>query len=230
MPENFQPERRLIITEDGSHTFALEGVKEHYHSTFGAMQESRHVFIENGFNKMLSANETLRILEVGFGTGLNALLTYLEALKVGASVVYHAIEPYPLKPIEYKALNYPKLIGDAEAEEFFLQLHESGYNKEVAIAPQFLLRKYPVTLNEAKWPSKHFDLVYYDAFGPEVQPEMWELTAFKKVFTALRLGGVLTTYCSKGGVRRGLKSAGFYVSKMPGPQGKREITHAKKLR
>ncbi|HSV87062.1 MAG TPA: tRNA (5-methylaminomethyl-2-thiouridine)(34)-methyltransferase MnmD [Bacteroidales bacterium] len=224
------PDRRLIVTDDGSHTYALEGVNKHYHSTFGALQESRHVFIENGLKKVLAVQDSIRILEVGFGTGLNALLSFIEGGTRNAVILYHALEPYPLNAKEYSILNYPQLLEYDKALQVFLSMHEAPWGKETAIAKGFLLKKYLVSLHEAKLPEKFFDLVYYDAFGPDEQPEMWELGMFKKVFTAMRTGGILTTYCSKGGVRRGLRTAGFYVIKLPGPKGKREITHALKLK
>jgi len=223
------PERQLIVTADGSHTFALKGIEEHYHSVFGALQESRHVYIENGLKKILEYQDSAKVLEIGFGTGLNALLTFMEGQALNASIIYHTLEPYPLNSQEYSTLNYPQLLGGKDTDQVFLKLHESPWNKETAISKGFLFRKLPVPLLDAKLSSGYYDLVYYDAFGPEVQPEMWEMAMFKKMHAALRTGGVLTTYCSKGGVRRGLKQTGFYVSKMPGPAGKRDITYAQKL-
>lgn len=227
MQINFQ--RRIVITEDGSHTLELLGMEEHYHSTFGAVQESMHVFIYNGFYSLSGGKEVVNILEIGFGTGLNALLTLIESQKTNLRVYYLTLEPFPLQREEYEALNYPNLLPEPGLHEGFRKFHESEWSKDIELLPGFVFRKEKTVLEAASLPGNFFDLVYFDAFGPDTQPELWTQPLFEKVSGSMKPGGILTTYCAKGRVRRAMKASGFTVEKLPGPPGKREMTRAVKM-
>lgn len=216
----------LKITADGSHTLYVPGLNEHYHSTFGAINESLHVFIESGFSTAAPTFEVVRLLEVGFGTGLNALLTWMESERIPKKVRYTALEPYPLGEAVWSSLNYPDCFCTFDYTPFFTQLHKSGWDEGVQISPFFHLLKIRKKL-EVLIPGKEtYNLVYFDAFGPEVQPELWSEGNFRKIFQSMEEGGILVTYSVKGSVRRALSNAGFKVEKIPGPAGKREITRA----
>lgn len=221
-------ERKIIRTADGSYSFELVGKGEQYHSTFGAVQESRHVFIRHGLLSLPTKKSPLEILEVGFGTGLNALLTLIESRSLGLQVHYVTLEPFPLVKEEYELLNYPEILeGDHKTRSFFA-FHQCEWEKDVEISEGFAFHKSRTGLKEASLLPGSFDLVYYDAFGPDTQPELWEQPVFEKVFRTMRPGGILVTYSAKGAVRRALKGCGFKVEKLPGPPGKREMTWAMK--
>jgi tRNA U34 5-methylaminomethyl-2-thiouridine-forming methyltransferase MnmC len=215
----------LILTGDGSHTLYVPQLNEHYHSTFGAIQESRHIFIEAGLKQTFPVQSPLRILEVGFGTGLNAFLSLLEAGKSGKIIHYTSIEPFPLNPEITILLNYPELLSTAKTS-LFKKMHDAEWNREIKVTGQFTLIKVLQYLQKIKLERNYFDLVYFDAFGPEVQPDLWTEEIFRKIFLSLKKGGILMTYSAKGSVRRALKNSGFSVEKLPGPAGKREITKA----
>ena len=215
----------LIVTSDGSHTLFVPELNEHYHSTYGAIQESRHIFIEAGFKQIIDDQPVLRILEVGFGTGLNAFLSILEANKTEKTIHYTAIEPFPLEPAIVKLLNYPELLGNSSAS-LFKMLHEVVWNREIKVTDHFVLYKVLNGIKNIDLKSNSYDVVYFDAFGPEVQPELWTEEIFRKIFLTLRERGILVTYSVKGSIRRALKNSGFSVEKLPGPAGKREITRA----
>lgn len=226
MTEDFMnPE--LIITGDGSHTIYVPQLNEHYHSTYGAIQESRHVFIESGLKHVFSGQFLVKILEVGFGTGLNALLSSIEAENSGKTIHYTSIEPFPLNPDLTRQLNYPEQLG-SETDLLFKKIHDAEWNRENHITDHFILRKVLYSLEKIELEDNCFDLVFFDAFGPEVQPELWKEEIFQKIFLSEKNGGILVTYSAKGSVRRALKNSGFSVEKIPGPTGKREITRAVK--
>jgi len=213
--------RQLILTEDGSHTIFVPALGEHYHSVHGALQESRHIFIQNGYQQV--PFNAISILEIGFGTGLNALLTLLATETDKKLVQYEAWEAFPLSEEEILPLNYPALAGCDPA--LFSTLHRSAWEIENWITPCFNLKK--VCGNGVQFQSnQQFDLVYFDAFGPDYQPELWETVVFTRIGNCLKKGSRLVTYSAKGQVRRNLRSAGFIVEKAPGPPGKREITIA----
>lgn len=218
--------REIILSADGSHTVAIPEAGITYHSHHGAVQESKHVFIEAGLrhvvNKQLVIDEPLHVFEMGFGTGLNVLLTALEAQQLQTPVHYTAVETTPLSLEEVATLNYPARVGGAT---IFQKLHKAHWNKEVAIGTYFTLHKQQQHLQNFET-SHRFHLVYYDAFAPNAQPELWTEAIFKKLFHLMQPGGVLVTYCSKGAVRRALQAAGFTVEKIPGPPGKREMVRA----
>ena len=212
--------RQLIQTADVSHSFAINDGRETYHSRHGAVQESLHVFIEAGL-RAIQPEGCTRVLELGFGTGLNALLTWREAEGQGREVAYTSIEPFPLALDEAELLNYAR----PEEREAFMRMHTQPNGESVISAVFSLDRRmanYPAHPSE----KNHFHAMYYDAFGPATQPELWTPECFAKAFEALVVGGVLVTYCAKGQVRRDLKAAGFEVERLAGPPGKREMLRA----
>ncbi|MCF8232627.1 MAG: tRNA (5-methylaminomethyl-2-thiouridine)(34)-methyltransferase MnmD [Bacteroidales bacterium] len=219
-------ERKLITTSDSSHTIYLPEMEEYYHSTNGAIQESRHVFIRKGYHFIDEAIDNVNILEVGFGTGLNALLTLLESEKTGRRVNYVAVEPYPLEKDLYQKLNYGELLNYEKAGSYLQQMHETKWNFPYYIGEDFILNKLSYKLEDTDLKPSVFHLVYYDAFAPGKQEEMWNKDLFKKCYEALQEGGVLVTYSSKGQVRRDLAEAGFTVSRIEGAAGKREMLRA----
>jgi tRNA U34 5-methylaminomethyl-2-thiouridine-forming methyltransferase MnmC len=219
---------QLKITGDGSHTLYVKSLDETYHSVHGAVQEAEHVYLDAGMN-FLMAKDKIDLLEVGFGTGLNAFLTFRRGDAMGLDISYHSIEAFPLKIEQIDELNYIKeLNADSAEKEIFSRLHTSEWNKEVEITPSFKLKKINSKL-EHFVENSCFDLIYFDAFGPRVQPELWTEGIFKNMFETLRRGGVLVTYSAKGSVKRALKAVGFTIESIPGPPGKREMTRAIKL-
>lgn len=216
-------EVKPIHTEDGSHSLFVPELDEHYHSTKGAIQESRHVFIEAGL-KYLSQNR-IKILEVGFGTGLNAFLTLIYSQENNLEINYTGLEKYPLDVNLCNKLNYPEQLHKVRTN--FDALHLAKWNEEVEITANFHLTKIETDLTE--WTSnEEFDLIYFDAFGPDKQPEMWQPGIFKLMGNLLKKEGVLVTYSAKGDVRRGFQSAGMEIQKIQGPQGKRHMTRGVK--
>ena len=217
----------LETTEDGSHTLYVPELNEHYHSTHGAVQESLHVYLEAGLHHC--DKPEINLLEIGFGTGLNAFLTLLDTEKSKKTVTYTTIERYPVSLADAEMFNYSKLL-DPSREEIFMQLHSSSWGDWVEITPTFRLKKLQTDAGrlEEFQPEALFDLIYYDAFAPEKQPGMWTEEIFNRLYSLSNSGAVLTTYCAKGVVRRMLQSAGYYVERLPGPPGKREILRAMK--
>jgi len=215
-----------MITEDGSHTIYLPEMDEHYHSVHGAIQESMHIYIQQG---LLQTNKKeLSILEIGFGTGLNAYLTYCQALLMKINVNYFSLEKYPLIKSEYLQLNYPAVIYP-ESSAVFEQMHQAGWNTLVNISPDFRLHKIQADLLTFQFEATpQYDLVYYDAFAPGKQPEMWSDEILQKVSATVNPGGVVLTYCAKGTVRRAFMQSGFEMERIPGPIGKKEILRGKK--
>jgi tRNA U34 5-methylaminomethyl-2-thiouridine-forming methyltransferase MnmC len=223
------------ITEDGSHTLFSEMAGQTYHSSHGAVQESRHIFIDAALAKAQNdmGNARLSVLEIGFGTSLNALLTAQWARENGVRVDFTTIELYPLREEVYRELNYGRLLGD---EGLFLGLHEAEWDAGfVQVGENFAIRKCKSDIVE--WLCNEecgmrneelYDVVYFDAFSPDAQPELWTEEVFRCVYGLMRRGGVLTTYCAKGDVRRAMLAAGFGVEKLQGPPGKRHILRAVK--
>ena len=218
-------QRIIEITEDGSHTLYLPELDEHYHSTHGAIRESLHVYLEAGLHHC--HKEEINLLEIGFGTGLNAFLTLLDTEKSGKIVRYTSLEQYPVSIADAEQFNYSKLL-DPSKEEIFMQLHSSLWGEWVEMTPAFHLRKLQMDASNLDdfQPETPFDVIYYDAFAPEKQPTMWREEIFNRLYTLSNQGAVLTTYCAKGAVRRMLQSAGYQVTRLPGPPGKREILKA----
>ncbi len=213
----------LKVTSDRSHTLWHPLYGENYHSLHGAIQESLHVFIGEGYRH--TDAEPLHILEAGFGTGLNALLTLREVLQSGRHVHYTAVELHPLPPELVRQLNYPALLE--MDERFFLSLHEAPWGSNKMITPGFTLLKLESDLLASSFPGM-YDLVYFDAFSAAVQPELWTEEVFGRIGRHMHKGGVLVTYASRGNVRRALQRCGFTVEKVPGPPGKREMLRAVK--
>lgn len=213
----------LVYTADGSHSIYLPDLNEHYHSVHGAIQESMHVFIHAGLHAV--SNNPVNILEVGLGTGLNAFLTMIENKNHPRTIHYTSLEKYPLTAEMYQSLNYANLLNEDEKE--FLKIHESTWEVPVALNENFYLTKHHVSLQQ--WQTKQqFHLIYFDAFAPEKQPDMWTADVFLKIFELLKPGGIMVTYCAKGVVKRTLKSCRLEVQTLPGPPGKREMIRAVK--
>ncbi|MBN1145521.1 MAG: tRNA (5-methylaminomethyl-2-thiouridine)(34)-methyltransferase MnmD [Bacteroidales bacterium] len=218
---------QLITTSDGSHTLFVPRLNEHYHSTFGALTESMHVYLQAGFES-LAGKQEVRVFEVGFGTGLNTLLTCLSAVEKGVHTTYYTIESDPLEAELTKKLNYGNLLsGNLKPGELFTSIHQAPWNKTVKIHPDFSLHKIHASLIGYR-PDFTFDLLYYDAFAPDKQAEMWSPDIFRTLFEKMNPGGILVTYCVKGEVKSMLRQAGFDIEKLPGPPGKREILRGRK--
>jgi tRNA U34 5-methylaminomethyl-2-thiouridine-forming methyltransferase MnmC len=219
-------QREIQLTGDGSHTIASPGMKVTYHSHHGAVGESMHVYIEAGLLPIMdTAPASIRILEIGFGTGLNAILSLREAMSRRIPVHYTAIEPYPLAADEIKLLNHGQILS---MQDSYLQLHDSPWEQEILINGFFTLRKIRSAIAELE-PVAPVNCIYFDSFSPIVQPELWTQPVFEKMYRCLEPGGHLVTYSSKSIVRRAMQSAGFSVKKIPGPWGKREMVRAERL-
>lgn len=222
--------REFIQTEDGSTTLYVPELNEHYHSIHGAIQESAHIFIGAGiryYEETHNRNtEPLRILEAGFGTGLNAYLTLIQAAKENIRVIYHSFEKYPLLATEAEQLNYKTNIPYSHPEHFAL-LHSTPWETETEIIPGFSLHKHQADFRDVCF-TPQFDIVFFDAFNPDVQPHLWTEEVFQKFYVALKPGGILVTYCVKGIVKQALRSVGFTLKRLPGPPGKREMLRATK--
>jgi tRNA U34 5-methylaminomethyl-2-thiouridine-forming methyltransferase MnmC len=219
--------REFLVTGDGSLTIHLPEWNEQYHSRHGAIAEAKHVFLKNGLDHILdySSARPLRILEVGFGTGLNALLTMIASESKQVSIDYTAVEAYPVPIPEINKLNYPLLLKFPAPT--FQKFHTSPWESAEEIAPYFALTKQKKFFSEIKETDK-FHLIYFDAFGARVQPELWTELVFKSMYNALVSEGVLVTYAAKGSVRRAMQAVGFFVERLPGPPGKREMLRATK--
>ncbi|MBS1947299.1 MAG: tRNA (5-methylaminomethyl-2-thiouridine)(34)-methyltransferase MnmD [Bacteroidetes bacterium] len=217
--------RKIITTADGSHSIALEESNDTYHSRYGAIQESTHVFIGTGLLPLLRSQETICVFEMGFGTGLNALLTCIEAEKTRQKIYYEAIELYPLGDDIAGALNYCERLQRTGLKESFEEMHVGEWEKEINISPYFSFKKRKSDMIDYN-SSISFHLIYYDAFAPNAQPELWTKEVLLKLYKLLAANGILVTYCSKGEVRRNMQALGFMVKKVPGPKGKREIIKA----
>lgn len=224
MPQNDHSHRnrKLHITEDGSHTLFVPELDESYHSVYGAIQESQHVFLKHGFQTIRKSR--IRILETGFGTGLNVLLTLAEAARRRTVIYYHTVDKYPVEANEYKIFNYEQFIEGIPGGTL-IRMHEAQWNKEIRFAPHFSFYKELSDFRDMN-PQGPFDLVYYDAFDPQKQPDLWTEDIFCRISRLLNPGGILVSYTSKGSVRRALESCGFHVEKIPGPPGKREMIRA----
>ena len=217
-------ERILQATSDGSHTIAIPELQVTYHSKHGAIQESMHVFIDAGLRQTLTnVSERLQILEIGFGTGLNALLTLLEA--PNRLIRYESLEAYPLQAELASSLNYGTLLPNTTATQLLGNFHRAPWEEPVSITPEFTLLKRQMQLQDFT-SQERYHLVYFDAFAPTAQPELWTTQVFTNIYKHLLPRGILVTYCSKGIVRRAMQHAGFNVEKIPGPPGKREMVRA----
>jgi tRNA U34 5-methylaminomethyl-2-thiouridine-forming methyltransferase MnmC len=218
-------EIKIITTGDGSHSLLNEALNETYHSRHGAIRESQHVFIEHGLNCRIKQHQlrSISILEVGFGTGLNALLSVHEAIHKNVKIAYSTLEKFPIQPEIWRTLNYP------DPYDLFNELHQVEWHRWMEINSNFKLLKLKDSLQEVMLLPDQFDLIYFDAFAPNKQPEMWEHALLEKISKSMNSGAVFVTYCAKGQLKRDLKSLGLVVESLPGPPGKREMVRAIKM-
>jgi len=225
----------VLLTEDGSHTLEDERTGETYHSIYGAVQESRHIFIERGLKEAFHKAEKpaslkeLKIFEVGFGTGLNAFLTWMEAERSEISIRYTSVELYPVEQSEWEKLNYESILNNESANEHinwpkpsFQLLHTCSWGTFHQLSSHFSFRKLQVDFTHY-FPDMHYDLIYFDAFSPEKQPELWLPERFATLAQHCNPGAILTTYCAKGIVKQALRDADFTVERLKGPPGKRHM-------
>lgn len=218
--------REIIITSDGSTTIHLPDWNEQYHSKHGAIQEAYHVFIKSGLDQL--DTDEISILEIGFGTGLNAFITFLESQNRNLKIDYVGVEAYPVASDEVEKLNY---VTELKAESFsdtFQKMHNTPWEEKEQISDRFHLTKRKQFFEDIE-DQDAFDLIYFDAFGASNQPELWTEPIFQKMYEALKEDGILTTYAAKGSVRRAMIAVGFEVERLPGPPGKREMLRAKKV-
>lgn len=218
----------IIETQDGSHTVVSPQFGVTYHSRYGALRESRHVFIEAGLAMKIRPQKPIAILELGFGSGLNALLAALEAERNQCNIYYETIEAYPMNEAHAEALNYPEQLGMPERKALLMAMHRAPFGQSLEISPYFCFKKIHAQFEQLKY-APQFDVVFFDAFAPETQPELWTEEVLGIMFDALLPGGILVTYCAKGAVKRTLRALGFEIESIPGPPGKREMTRAKKI-
>jgi len=217
-------QRKIISTEDGSKTLFIPEMDEQYHSVNGALTESEYVYLDKGYRHNQSPSPV--ILEIGFGTGLNALLTAIEAEKKKRRTTYISLEKYPIEATEIEQLNYGSLISE-EAEELFSALHYSEWNVKTEISPYFDLLKLKTDLTQFSFEELPMvDVIYFDAFGPDKQPEMWNEEIFRKLFAISNSNANLVTYSAKGEIRRRMERSGYISERLPGPPGKRQMLRA----
>lgn len=220
----------IIKSGDGSDTILSTNFETTYHSRHGAILESRTIFINAALkfyldNTSYDENNAVRIFEMGFGSGLNALLTYIFAEEFNLNIYYTTLEAYPINHNLINKINYTEILG---FDQIFKKLHQLDWNEIHTVSNKFKFSKINDYLDRVSF-DQSYDIIYYDAFGPETQPELWNEAILSKMFKILNHGGVLTTFCAKGSFKRTLKSIGFLVESLPGPPGKREITRAKKV-
>jgi tRNA U34 5-methylaminomethyl-2-thiouridine-forming methyltransferase MnmC len=219
--------REIITTNDGSSSIFLPEWNESYHSKFGAIQEAKHVFIKNGLD-LFHKKDNISILEIGFGTGLNAFITLLEAEKRKQRTNYVGVEAYPIPLEEIKLLNYPTQLGAMDKNDLFIKMHQFNWEREHSISDYFIIKKREQFFNEII-DENVFDLIYFDAFGFRVQPELWTEEIFQKMFNALNPEGVLVTYACRTIIKNAMLKVGFTIEKLPGAPGKREMLRARKI-
>jgi len=219
--------REVILTADGSKTIYIPEMDENYHSTNGALQEAMHVFIQNGIRTFNFKGE-ITVFEMGFGTGLNALLTLVEAVNSNRTINYIGIEAYPVELELIKEINYEKLVDEQFTEDFSM-MHSLSWEQKHILQPNFTFQKIHLKIQDYQPLNSSVDLIFFDAFGPKVQQEVWTIDVLKKMHDMLKPNGILVTYCAMGQMKRDLKSLGFIVEGLHGPPGKREMTRAVKL-
>jgi tRNA U34 5-methylaminomethyl-2-thiouridine-forming methyltransferase MnmC len=215
--------REILITSDGSSTIHLPDWNEQYHSKNGSINESYHVFIESGLRQV--ASEKVSILEIGFGTGLNGFITFLEAKR---PIDYVGVEAYPVTPKEIEKMNFISVLNAEKETAVFKKMHKVSWEEKHEITNEFSLTKRKQFFEDIT-DKNAFDLIYFDAFGARVQPQLWTEEIFTKMFVALKENGILVTYSAKGSVRRAMQAVGFTVERLPGPPGKREMLRARKI-
>ncbi|MES2545760.1 MAG: tRNA (5-methylaminomethyl-2-thiouridine)(34)-methyltransferase MnmD [Bacteroidota bacterium] len=217
--------REIIETLDGSTTIHLPDWNESYHSKHGAIQEAKHVFIKNGLS--LFPDKDVAILEIGFGTGLNSFITFIEAKKFNQNIDYVGVEAYPIAEDEVLKMNYVSELNAVSDRNIFEDIHQSSWEEKNQIAPHFSLTKRKQFFENISDKDK-FDLIYFDAFGYRVQPELWSTEIFEKMYKALKENGILVTYAARGVIKRSMQEVGFTVEKLEGAPGKREMFRARK--
>ncbi|WP_320815565.1 tRNA (5-methylaminomethyl-2-thiouridine)(34)-methyltransferase MnmD [Flavobacterium sp.] len=218
--------REIIITSDGSSTIYIPEWNESYHSKNGAIQEAYHVFINAGYS--LVEKQSINILEIGFGTGLNAFITYLEAKKSNTQINYVGVEAYPVSEDEVNSLNYIEELNAKIEKDVFSLMHDSKWDEGIEISSQFKLTKRKQLFQEIN-DIDCFDLIYFDAFGFTLQPELWSEEIFQSMYDSLLKNGILVTYACRGSIKRAMLKAGFKVEKLPGAPGKREMIRGIKV-
>ncbi|MGB1205987.1 MAG: tRNA (5-methylaminomethyl-2-thiouridine)(34)-methyltransferase MnmD [Chitinophagales bacterium] len=224
-------QNKIVTTADGSHSIFVPAFNENYHSVHGAIQESQHVFIDAALKEKSKENKDIYIFEMGFGTGLNAFMTYLEQKKQDNKIHihYHTIEAFPISLAAAFQLNYVEKLEANSEKTAFEALHQANWSETTNISPYFHLTKYHNKIEEIDLPNNHFDIIYFDAFAPSSQAELWTVEIFIQMYNCLKINGILTTYCAKGVVKRTMKSVGFKLEALPGPIGKREMTRLRKV-
>ena len=220
--------REIKVTGDGSKTLFIPEWNENYHSSHGAVQEAKHVFLKYGLGEKLNQEE-VSIFEVGYATGLNAILTYEFAKDHSLKINYDSIEAYPVTIEEVEYLDYVSLFECLELKEVYKKMHDDAWNESMLISNNFQLKKIHDKLERYQLQDNQYDIVFFDAFGPRVQEGMWSKSHFENLYNSMKSEGVFVTYCAKGQVKRDLKAVGFEVETLPGPPGKREMTRAIKL-
>lgn len=216
----------LFLTEDGSHSIFSAKYKVPYHSRHGAIIETNHVFIEAGLKTKFDSNTAIGILDIGFGTGLNAFMTLIESDNRSTEIYYEAIEAFPVAENVAREFNYALQLNTKP--EDFLQLHKLAWNETHILSDQFTFKKQLNTFEDFET-SHLFDVIYFDAFAPSAQPTLWETGLLSKMYAYLKPDGILVTYCAQGQFKRNLKAVGFNIEPLPGPPGKREMTRARKV-
>lgn len=230
-PINTPNSIEILTTDDGSHTLLNKHLEEPYHSTFGAIQESKHLFLNHGWEHLKNHTGPATVFEVGLGTGLNALLTAIKAKEEQRKILYASLEKTPLPESIWKQLNYPVLLtsenhSKPSISKLFNLIHQVKWESVQPLSPWFQIFKKQGDVTNFTIPEMQFDIIYFDAFGPEVQPSLWSETVFRKMHQLLKNPGLLITYSCKGTVKRNLKTVGFVLEKIPGPPGKRECLRA----
>lgn len=219
--------REILITSDGSTTIHLPDWDEQYHSKHGAIQEAYHVFLRAGLDIVSTSAKKIEILEIGFGTGLNTFITFLEGRDKQLEIDYVGVEAYPVAAVEVLKLNYVEELKATADQDIFDKMHALPWEEKQEISKEFQLTKRKQFFQDIT-DTEAFDLIYFDAFGAKNQPELWTEAIFLKMFDAIRKDGVLVTYCAKGSARRAMQAVGFIVERIPGPPGKREMLRATK--
>ncbi len=227
MPGPLDGEKKVVTTFDGSQTIKFSGTNIVFHSIYGAVQESEYIYIRSGLQPLMQAFNEPDVLEVGFGTGLNSFLCYMEAFKQRKKINYHTLDPFPLEAELYKLLKYPEFLKQPFLAKQFLRFHSSPHGEMQNIVAHFSFIKYGETLDDFVFPQP-YHCVFFDPFDPVTNPEPWAISNLQKCFDNLHPGGMLVTYCCKGQFLRDLRVVGFQVEKLPGPPGKKEITRASK--
>ena len=215
--------REVVETGDGSKTIRIIDLDENYHSSHGALQEAMHVFMKNGLNS--TSKLQVNVFEMGFGTGLNAFLTAVIAEETGRQVFYQGVEAFTVSEDELEALGYKTILGE-ENSSIYSKINEAEWEKVIQVTDNLGVLKNEAKLQDLPLKKEFFDIIYYDAFGPRAQDEMWSVELFQKMYDSLQKGGFLVTYCAKGQVKRNMKEVGFEIERLEGPPGKREMTRA----